>query len=73
MKDVKGIISSHYTSLKTFYNDHVIKEVLRHAEHHVRDLKVMMENTPFMAEIFFDEIAKEFGNARLEISPLDQW
>jgi hypothetical protein len=55
MKDVKGIISSHYTSLKTFYNDHVIKEVLRHAEHHVRDLKVMMENTPFMAEIFFDE------------------
>jgi hypothetical protein len=55
MKDVKGIISSHYTSLKTFYNDHVIQEVLRHAEHHVRDLKVMWENTPFMAEIFFDE------------------
>ena len=55
MKDIKGIISSHYTSLKTFYNDHVIKEVLRHSEHHVRDLKVMMENTPFMAEIFFDE------------------
>ena len=55
MKDIKGIISSHYTSLKTFYNDHVIKEVLRHAEHHVRDLKVMFENTPFMAEIFFDE------------------
>lgn len=55
MKDIKGIISSHYTSLKTFYNDHVIKEVLRHAEHHVRDLKLMMENTPFMAEIFFDE------------------
>lgn len=55
MKDIKGIISSHYTSLKTFYNDHIIKEVLRHAEHHVRDLKVMLENTPFMAEIFFDE------------------
>jgi hypothetical protein len=55
MKDVKGIISSHYTSLKTFYNDHVIKEVLRHAEHHIRDLKIMWENTPFMAEIFFDE------------------
>jgi hypothetical protein len=55
MKDVKGIISSHYTSLKTFYNDHVIKEVLRHAEHHVRDLKIMLDNTPFMAEIFFDE------------------
>ena len=55
MKDIKGIISSHYTSLKTFYNDHVIKEVLRHSEHHVRDLKVMLENTPFMAEIFFDE------------------
>ena len=55
MKDIKGIISSHYTSLKTFYNDHVIKEVLRHADHHVRDLKVMLENTPFMAEIFFDE------------------
>jgi hypothetical protein len=55
MKDVKGIISSHYTSLKTFYNDHVIKEVLRHAEHHYRDLKLMLENTPFMAEIFFDE------------------
>jgi hypothetical protein len=55
MKDIKGIISSHYTSLKTFYNDHVIKEVLRHAEHHVRDLKIMLENTPFMAEIFFDE------------------
>lgn len=28
---------------------------------------------PRSAEIFFDEIAKEFGNARLEISPLDQW
>jgi len=55
MKDVKTIISSHYTSLKTFYNDHVIKEVIRHAEIHVRDLKVMMENTPFMAEVFFDE------------------
>ena len=55
MKDIKGIISSHYTSLKTFYNDHVIQEVLRHAEHHVRDLTVMLENTPFMAEIFFDE------------------
>ena len=55
MKDIKGIISSHYTSLKTFYNDRVIKEVLRHADHHVRDLKVMLENTPFMAEIFFDE------------------
>jgi hypothetical protein len=33
----------------------VIKEVLRHAEHHVRDLKIMMDNTPFMAEVFFDE------------------
>ena len=55
MKDVKGIISSHYTSLKTFYNDQVIKEVLRHADHHCRDLKLMLENTPFMAEIFFDE------------------
>jgi hypothetical protein len=55
MKDVKTIISSHYTSLKTFYNDRVIKEVIRHAEIHVRDLKVMMENTPFMAEVFFDE------------------
>jgi hypothetical protein len=55
MKDVKTIISSHYTSLKTFYNDRVIKEVIRHAEPHVRDLKVMMENTPFMAEVFFDE------------------
>jgi hypothetical protein len=55
MKDIKSIISSHYTSLKSFYNDHVIKEVLRHAEHHVRDLKIMIDNTPFMAEIFFDE------------------
>jgi hypothetical protein len=55
MKDIKGIISSHYTSIKTFYNDPVIKEVLRHAEHHVRDLKIVLENTPFMAEIFFDE------------------
>ena len=56
IKDVKAIISSHYTSLKSFYNDHVIKEVLRHAEHHVRDLKIMMDNTPFMAEVFFDEV-----------------
>jgi hypothetical protein len=56
MKDVKSIISSHYTALKSFYNDHVIKEVLRHAEHHVRDLKIMMDNTPFMAEVFFDEV-----------------
>jgi hypothetical protein len=55
MKDIRTIISSHYTSLKTFYNDRVIKEVIRHAEPHVRDLKVMMENTPFMAEVFFDE------------------
>jgi hypothetical protein len=55
MKDIKGIIASHYTSLKSFYNDHVIKEVLRHAEHHYRDLKLMVDNTPFMAEIFFDE------------------
>jgi hypothetical protein len=55
MKDIKGIISSHYTSLKTFYNDHIIKEVLRHADHHYRDLKLMLENTPFMAELFFDE------------------
>ena len=55
IKDVKTIIASHYTSLKSFYNDHVIKEVLRHAEHHVRDLKIMLDNTPFVAEIFFDE------------------
>jgi hypothetical protein len=55
MKDIKGIIASHYTSLKSFYNDHVIKEVLRHAEHHYRDLKIMVDNTPFMAEVFFDE------------------
>jgi hypothetical protein len=55
MKDVRGIISSHYTSLKSFYNDRVIKEVLYHADKHVRDLKVMIDNTPFMAEIFFDE------------------
>ena len=55
MKDIRTIISSHYTSLKTFYNDHVIKEVIRHAEAHVRHLKLMMENTPFMAEVFFDE------------------
>jgi hypothetical protein len=55
MKDVKGIISSHYTSLKTFYNDRIIQEVLRHADHIVRDLKIMLDNTPFMAEIFFDE------------------
>jgi hypothetical protein len=55
MKDIKGIIASHYTSLKSFYNDHVIKEVLRHAEHHYRDLKLMVDNTPFMAEVFFDE------------------
>jgi hypothetical protein len=56
MKDVKGIISSHYTSLKSFYNDHIIKEVLQHAEHHVRDLKILILNTPFMAEVFFDEV-----------------
>ncbi len=56
IKDVKVIISSHYTALKSFYNDHVIKEVLRHTEHHVRDLKIMFDNTPFMAEIFFDEV-----------------
>jgi hypothetical protein len=55
MKDVKGIISSHYTSLKTFYNDRIIQEVLRHADPLVRDLKLLIDNTPFMAEIFFDE------------------
>ena len=56
MKDVKQIISSHYTSLKKFYNDNVVKEVIRHASQHVKDIKQMMENTPFMAEIFFDEV-----------------
>lgn len=56
MKDVKQIISSHYTSLKKFYNDNVVKEVIRHASRHVKDIKQMMENTPFMAEIFFDEV-----------------
>ena len=56
MKDVRGIISSHYTSLKTFYNDHIIKEVLHHAEYHVRDLEILIRNTPFVAEVFFDEV-----------------
>jgi hypothetical protein len=56
MKDIKTIISSHYTSLKTFYNDHTVKEVIRHATQHVKDIKQMMENTPFMAEVFFDEL-----------------
>ena len=55
MKDIKGIISSHYTSLKTFYNDRVIQEVLRYAGGEVADLKVVIDNTPFMAEMFFDE------------------
>jgi len=55
MKDVKGIISSHYTSLKTFYNDRIVQEVLRYAGEQVADLKIMIDNTPFMAEIFFDE------------------
>jgi len=55
VKDVKVIISSHYTSLKTFYNDHTVKEVIRHATQHVKDIKQMMENTPFTAEVFFDE------------------
>jgi hypothetical protein len=55
MKDVKGIISSHYTSLKSFYNDHIIQEVLRYAGEEVADLKILIDNTPFMAEIFFDE------------------
>jgi len=57
MKDIKGIISSHYSSLKTFYNDNVIKEVLRHVSEHVKEIKLMMDNTPFLAEIFFDEDA----------------
>ena len=56
MKDVETIISSHYTSLKTFYNDHIVKEVIRHASQHISDIKYMMENTPFTAEVFFDEI-----------------
>ena len=55
MKDVKGIISSHYTSLKSFYNDRVIQEVLQHADPMIRDLKILILNTPFMAEVFFDE------------------
>jgi hypothetical protein len=55
MKDIKTIISSHYTSLKTFYNDRVIQEVLRHADPIVRDLKILIDNTPFTAEMFFDE------------------
>ena len=56
MKDIKGIISSHYTSMKTFYNDRVIQEVLRHADPIVRDLKILIDNTPFTAEMFFDEV-----------------
>jgi hypothetical protein len=55
-KDVKLIISSHYTSLKTFYNDNIVKEVLHHATQHVQDIKLMMDNTPFAAEVFFDEV-----------------
>ena len=55
MKDIKSIISSHYTSLKTFYNDRVIQEVLRNADPIVRDLKILIDNTPFTAEMFFDE------------------
>jgi len=35
MKDIKTIISSHYTSLKTFYNDYTVKEVIRHANQHI--------------------------------------
>ena len=55
MKDIKGIISSHYTSLKTFYNDRVIQEVIRHAIPFLQHLKLLINNTPFSAEIFFDE------------------
>jgi len=55
-KDVKLIISSHYTSLKAFYNDNIVKEVLHHATQHVQDIKLMMDNTPFAAEVFFDEV-----------------
>jgi hypothetical protein len=55
MKDIKTIISSHYTSLKTFYNDYIVKEVIRHANQHIKDIKIMMDNTPFEAEVFFDE------------------
>jgi hypothetical protein len=33
----------------------------------------LLNTLPRSVEIFFDEIAKEFGKARLEISPLDQW
>jgi len=33
----------------------------------------LLGTLPSVAETFFEEIAKESGNARLEISPLDQW
>jgi hypothetical protein len=42
--------------MKTFYNDRVIQEVLRHADPIVRDLKILIDNTPFTAEMFFDEV-----------------
>ena len=32
------------------------RQVLQHAEHHVRDLEILILNTPFVAEVFFDEV-----------------
>ena len=33
----------------------------------------LLGTLPKVAKIFFEEITNEFGNERLEISPLDQW
>lgn len=55
LTDIKNIISSHYTSLKQFYNDDVIKEVLRHALKVFDNIKKMIEVTPFYAEMYFDD------------------
>ena len=33
----------------------------------------LLDTLPKVAETFFEEISKEFGDVRLEISPLDQW
>ena len=55
LADVKNIISSHYTTLKQFYNDEVIKDVLRHAMKVFDNIKKMIEVTPFYAEMYFDD------------------
>jgi hypothetical protein len=68
-EDIKNIISGYYTSLKPFYKDDVVREVIKHATERVKDLKKMVDVTPFFAEMFFEPAIGIGGRPRKNITP----